>query len=82
MVPKVFLTYLGKFPWQALIVTHFKSLLFEKFEVTPSVPSHKRFSVFRAFSGAVFLAIEQPNQKTARTCLNQFFILIRLIYDM
>ena len=40
---------------------------------TPSVPSHKRFSVFRAFSGAVFLAIEQPNQKTARTCLNQFF---------
>ena len=35
MVPKVFSTYLGKFPRQALIVTQFKSLLFEKFEVQP-----------------------------------------------
>ena len=35
IAPKVFSTYLGKFPRQALIVTWFKSLLFEKFEVKP-----------------------------------------------
>ena len=36
MVPKVFSTYLSKFPRKALIVTRFKSLLFKKYEVKPA----------------------------------------------